>query len=582
MKNLMTKIASLLLVLCMCVSLVVYADAAESIIELNTTFDMETYSLNVSGDIKSDIADISMILEVTKDGKTVDAQQMITAAPVVNGKVAFAFEAISIAYAEPSGDFQVYVSASNVKAGATDVYTFNGGDKQFEALIALNSAIDQKNELKVAEEFKTYAETFAVDEEEISGLSNDAKKKLGNLIIAEGTYIIPDDYDTAEKIQQITEAMKAVAKNYNKCIPVALLIGIDNATISAYLDKYKTELLNSFGDVTETPYDEAEMYDYLEKAMDYDRLYTRLNTAAADIEDAKDIYEVMLNEGILTVIEESNYTTIKAIVEKFHDLFTIDEGDFDELSDSQKTTVYKGMTDKSYIDIDDFIKKFDKKVEAVLSGNDERGGSSGGRGGSGGSRTQSGTGGVTVDSDLLNSGANSKKAFADLTDFEWAEEAIYALYEKNVVSGKTEGVFDPNANVTRAEFIKMTVIALNVPNREYAGEFEDVSVDDWYAPYIAAATKAGIVTGSDGMVYPNDSITREDMATILYRAKGFTPSENERDVFYDSDGISDYAKSPVFVLYEKGMVKGVGEGMFAPKLFANRAEAAQMIYNISK
>ena len=583
MKKTLIKITSLLLVFCMCISLAVYADAAKDVIDIDITFDMETYSLKVGGYIKSDAADISMIMEVTKDGKTIDAQQMITSAPVTDGKVEFDFEAISIAYAESSGDFTVYVSAANVMAEATDVYTFNGGDKQFEALNSLNEAIREKDAVKTAETFTDYAETFAVNKKQVSGLGDNAKKKLGNLIIAEGTYSVPDNYDTAEKTRQIIESMKEAAKNYNKCIPVALLIEIDSSTMSAYMDEYKEELFNSFEDIEETPYDEAEMYEYLTQAMGYERLYTRLNAAALDIDDAENIYGVMLEEGLLTVIEESKYATLRSVVEKFPDLFAVDERDYEKLSDSQKTTLYKGLTDKTYEDIDDFVKMLDKKADTILSGKDDDGKSSGGRGNGGGSSGgSSGKGGVTVDSELINSDKDDTKRFTDLAGFEWAENAIYALYERDVISGKAEDVFDPSANVTRAEFIKMTVNALHVPQAEYTGEFTDVSADDWHAPYIAAAVKAGIVTGSDGRVYPNDGITREDMATILYRAKGFTPSENERDVFYDSNDISDYAKSPVFVLYEKGMVKGIGDGMFAPKNFANRAEAVQMIYNISK
>ena len=127
----------------------------------------------------------------------------------------------------------------------------------------------------------------------------------------------------------------------------------------------------------------------------------------------------------------------------------------------------------------------------------------------------------------------------------------------------------------------MIVTALNL-SAVYNGEFTDVNENDWYAPYIAAAKKSGIVMGDGEKFNPNANITRQDMAVMIFRAFNMEESADERDVFYDSDLISDYAKSAVFALYEKGITRGMGNGYFAPSNFATRAESAQMIYNTIK
>ena len=175
--------------------------------------------------------------------------------------------------------------------------------------------------------------------------------------------------------------------------------------------------------------------------------------------------------------------------------------------------------------------------------------------------------------------SNIVREFPDVTKTEKYYDAVQILNKLDIIKGYEDGTFGPMKNVTRAEFVKMLVLATGIePAEDYSGYFADVKKDDWFAPFVEAAKTAGIATGADGKFMPDENISREDMAVLLYRAYGFEASENERDVFIDSNLISDYAKSAVFALYEKGIILGNGNGEFNPKGNALRAEAAQIIY----
>lgn len=176
--------------------------------------------------------------------------------------------------------------------------------------------------------------------------------------------------------------------------------------------------------------------------------------------------------------------------------------------------------------------------------------------------------------------------FGDIRDVAWAQKAIVALSSIGVVSGKEEGYFYPNDNVTRAEFVKMLVGAL-----EYAGRidtegaecsFADVPETEWCYEPIAAAVRAGIVQGvSETEFAPDANITRQDMAVMLKRAAdaaGITLESGAETVFTDEASIASYAADAVETMSRAGIVNGFDDGSFMPLSNATRAQAAVVIY----
>lgn len=177
-----------------------------------------------------------------------------------------------------------------------------------------------------------------------------------------------------------------------------------------------------------------------------------------------------------------------------------------------------------------------------------------------------------------------KKYFSDLSDYTWAEEAINNLAAENIISGYGEGIFAPEKNVTRAEFLKMLITAINLLNNEASSNFSDVPADDWSYPYIASAYAEGITSGIDETTFGKDNlVTRQEAAAFMHRAaaRAYLPiTTNTADSFADSDEIAYWAKRSVNIMQASGLISGVGDNHFSPNAYTTRAEAAKMIYGI--
>lgn len=159
----------------------------------------------------------------------------------------------------------------------------------------------------------------------------------------------------------------------------------------------------------------------------------------------------------------------------------------------------------------------------------------------------------------------------------WAKDSIIKLYNKGIVNGKGNNMFAPNDTLTRAEFAKIAVLTLGGTINGAEADFADLDSGDWSYPYIASAYKKGLINGiGNGMFGGNQSISREDMAVILSRmAQNSGIGLNDTEnAFADAVEISDYAKDAVSKLYNAGIINGVGDGKFDPKGITTRAQAA--------
>jgi len=211
------------------------------------------------------------------------------------------------------------------------------------------------------------------------------------------------------------------------------------------------------------------------------------------------------------------------------------------------------------------------------------GGFSGGGGGGGGGNTM-----IAGDYEKKEEETSALKPIkADFTDIEgvdWAVEAILALADKGVIHGVEPGVFKPNQNVTREEFVKILLGAMGLGNEKAkADAFSDVEETDWFYHWVNLATERRIVNGvGNGMFGAGQNITRQDMSVMICNALTYAGNTLQAGefVFDDNDAIADYAKSSVSALYALGAVKGKTETTFEPTSFATRAEAAKMIYGV--
>lgn len=205
----------------------------------------------------------------------------------------------------------------------------------------------------------------------------------------------------------------------------------------------------------------------------------------------------------------------------------------------------------------------------------------GGSGGSGGARPTTNTPSVDVSiGGAILPEAQQKTSFPDLDRNSWVYESAEYLKAKGILSGDDKGKLNPENNITRAEFLKLLVTALNIT----AGSectFADVNKNDWFYVYASAAQNSGIINGDEsGKFNGNSQITRQDMAVMIYRAKNDIKDKGIAFNASDSSEISQYAREAVSALCSAGIINGMGNGSFAPKMNATRAQAIKMIYTM--
>ena len=126
---------------------------------------------------------------------------------------------------------------------------------------------------------------------------------------------------------------------------------------------------------------------------------------------------------------------------------------------------------------------------------------------------------------------SSENNFSDVSADKWYNNAVSTLCHMGVLGGYSDGSFRPNAPITRAEFAKIAVSFAQINGFSEYGYFTDVDSSDWYAPYVDAAKSVGLIEGySDGSFKPENKITRAEACTIVNRVLGRKPSKNNMKI----------------------------------------------------
>lgn len=181
---------------------------------------------------------------------------------------------------------------------------------------------------------------------------------------------------------------------------------------------------------------------------------------------------------------------------------------------------------------------------------------------------------------------NANAAFSDVKT-HGNRAAIEALAKRGIITGKGNGLFDPDADMTRAEFCAIVVRALGLTPKA-GSAFSDVS-SQWFAPYVGTASSFQIVNGvGGGRFAPNDTITRQEAAVMTARAAklcGLTREYNTaaiRDIlaqFTDYVQTADWAREQLALCYDTGILDDSALTI-QPTVPVKRCEVAQMLYNL--
>ncbi len=183
--------------------------------------------------------------------------------------------------------------------------------------------------------------------------------------------------------------------------------------------------------------------------------------------------------------------------------------------------------------------------------------------------------------------------YFDVKPGSWYEQSVQYATEHGLMNGTGANTFEPESTMTRAMLVTVLWRYANAP-KPGANPFTDVPNGKWYTDAVAWAAENGVVNGvGDGKFEPDGSVTREQMATILYRYAqkvGIDTSKHtELSAFPDANRVSAYARAPMQWIVAEGVIGGSrenGQDWLNPQGNATRAEVAtilmRFIENVAK
>lgn len=176
------------------------------------------------------------------------------------------------------------------------------------------------------------------------------------------------------------------------------------------------------------------------------------------------------------------------------------------------------------------------------------------------------------------------KSFNDVDNSSWYAPYVYALYQKDVVSGISKTAFGPEQSLTRAQLVTMLAHKETKEHLEaFRGEnrFSDVKADQWYAPYVNWAAYVGFVAGyKEGTFLPKRSVTRAEAATMIVQYAKLTEGidlEKTSEAASFKDEIPKWAASYISDAQQAGLFSGYPDGSFKPDKTMTRGEATAVL-----
>ena len=174
--------------------------------------------------------------------------------------------------------------------------------------------------------------------------------------------------------------------------------------------------------------------------------------------------------------------------------------------------------------------------------------------------------------------AEPELSFGDVSEGAWYYDAALWAYREGLMAGTTKTTFSPDVATTRGMVVTILWRQAGAPAVDYTIDFTDVASDAYYAEAVRWAVSQGVAAGyGNGLFGPDDPITREQFAAILYRCAG-SPAIPERVLdFIDAEQISPYAEDTLRWAVSEGLISGKGGGILDPQGEATRAQTAAML-----
>ena len=189
-------------------------------------------------------------------------------------------------------------------------------------------------------------------------------------------------------------------------------------------------------------------------------------------------------------------------------------------------------------------------------------------------------GGVTVTAVFGCDGTGDcpSKNFTDLGENQWYHEYMDYAVEKGLLEGTSPTTMEPNATLTRAQLAQILYNLEGKPQVQGDLDFTDVAEGKWYYAAILWANQEGVVDGmSPDTFAPNEDISRQDLALMLYRYAGEPTVTGDLDGFKDAGQVGDWAEEAITWAVEEGIIDGMTPTTLEPTGTATRAQAAAML-----
>ena len=464
-------------------------------------------------------------------------------------------------YTDDNGDFSFKIPLSDTLSGGvytlcisseTDKSTQNivivNNEESAEALAKLNNAKDEKT---VANELMQNYEKFGLQDN-----TDKTKIELAAKMVFESK---PENgYKSAAEVQYIIEK-------------AAIIYEMKNANTLEAFDK----VLKNKGSVLNIEYSEFEKIEESAKK----ELFSYIKSYSYGKNGFEKDYDEMLM--LAQICGASTWYKQKEMLIQYGKNFDINLDNNTNYNKVQnKDKVFQNLFDRKPHSETALKSSFETAVSEVLNGENRQ--TTGTGGGSGGSSGGSSGGNYTATPGVQTpSSEKNELPFSDIST-HWAKNEITELSAKKIINGFDDGTFRPDFNCTRAEFVTIIVNAFNLTG---GGEilYNDIQTGAWYTSAIAAAAQTGVINGyPDGGFHPEDKITREEAAVVIYRLLNFLGLNTDGNMeFSDSSQISDFAKEAVGKLGGAGIVSGTDTG-FEPKEYITRAQTVKIIWNILK
>ncbi len=579
----MRKVIYAIIAAVICFSLT--ASAQESSVDItNRSLDLKSRELVISGNVEAPKGKVSLVLTVEKDGRIIFSEDGVSGDINESSISEFTFDSFKFSDAFSSGDYKFTIYAEFINELASFEISYLTDEEWFEFLKDINSAISSNNE--------TTAKTLIGNNIKATDVSSEYYEKIGDAeksLIAKSvmkkSYTLPATLDTAADVEKLLSAVSEYKAACTEGVIYAELSAVKSeADFRKWWNKYDAGIGLSADNTKTTTDESAVIKDYFETEVKKTAFLKRLPGCAKVLDKSK-LQEEIIEAIMLAKIETSNAQVVGGMVSKYSSYMGITKVG----TSVQSSAACSKVCMKPYDTLPAFAKAYGDALPSG-DGGGSTGGAGGGTGGGGGGGS-AGSGSLSTSNaviqdfvngtDTKNDLSSAELPFTDMEGFDWAYDAVDFLYKRSVISGRDKTSFDPNASVTRAEFIKMLVVAYGYEAKVTDPlDFSDVPADAWYGEYLRQAVKVGLVKGDDRNCFnPDATLTREDMAVMVQRASLFEKGSKEIN-FSDKNEISEYAYDSIEILYNKSVVSGMGDGRFAPKEAVTRAQAAQILYNV--